>query len=161
MPRPAPRRETPRPSREAIAERRLRSLEESLDVRWAAAAPYPRLEVRNPAHRTHYLVLVPLYPAEEPAFCTCTDFARRGLGTCKHIEAALRWLRMPERPDPPVVPTGPAQPRRDLWAEIDQRSRELGRGPRDDVRALARPGALLFEPPPEGAAGRPGRDRDA
>jgi hypothetical protein len=135
------------PPGEAIAQRRLRAVEEVLDVRRLESTPYPHLEVRNPVHRTRYLVLFPLYPDEEPAFCTCSDFARRGLGTCKHIEAAFRWLRLPENagaPEEGAVPAKPIESDR-IWAEIDRRRARLpAEGPKD-IRVLARPGAVLFE----------------
>src|SRR5271170_920842 len=83
----------------AVAERRSRAVEEPLDVRLLAQEPFPLLEVRNPLHRTDYRVMLPTFPDRTVALCTCSDFARRGLGTCKHIEAAGRWLeRHPNAP---------------------------------------------------------------
>jgi hypothetical protein len=109
-----------------------------------AEEPYLLLEVRNPIHRTAYLVMLPEYPARSPALCTCTDFARRGLGTCKHIEAGVRWLagHPDARPAPGARPVGrPAN----SWPEIDRRAKELPPPSRLTGRALARPGAALFE----------------
>ncbi|HTP54142.1 MAG TPA: hypothetical protein VML94_04145 [Thermoplasmata archaeon] len=136
-------RESRPPASEARAERRARSMEEPLDVRLKAAEPYPLLEVRNPIHRTAYLVMLPEFPSAAPALCTCTDFARRDLGTCKHIEAGVRWLVA--RPDakPPPTPHGSARPT-GVWLEIDRREKELPPPARLTGRDLARPGEALF-----------------
>ncbi len=139
--------------RNEVAERRLRALEEPLDVRWVTDEPYPRLEVRNPLHRTQYLVLFPLYPSEAPAFCTCTDFARRGLGTCKHIVAAYRWLGSAEPPAASAPRPAPVEEREALWPEVDRRAAELADADREDVRRVAWPGAVLFERPAKRGAG--------
>jgi len=106
--------------------------------------PYPLIEVRNPLHRTAYLVMLPGYPDRTPALCTCTDFARRGLGTCKHLEAADRWLanHADATPSPPPKPS--VQPPV-VWSEIDRR---LERGPRPGRPLSLRiryAGAALFE----------------
>lgn len=138
--------------RAAVNDRRLRAIEEPLDVRLRTAETYPILEVRNPIHGTGYLVLLPKFPSEEAALCTCTDFARRGLGTCKHIEAGFRWLT--DHPGAkPLRPAGGTTPRRSpLWKEIDRRlaARPTDRGP--ESLAWRRAGRLLFEP----AATEPG-----
>jgi hypothetical protein len=142
--RPRSRRSATRPTRaeerDAVAERRSRALEEPLAIRAREGAPYPLLEVRNPLHGTAYLVMLPSFPAREAELCTCTDFARRGLGTCKHIEAGYRW-RQAHRPEPPAEPPAPAESR---WKEIDRRVASPGAGP-DSLR-LRRAGRVLFEP---------------
>jgi hypothetical protein len=76
--------------------------------------------VRNPRHRSHYTLYVPVYPDRTGTFCGCVDFARRDLGTCKHIEAAWLWLAdHPEaiRGDPDPDPAA------GLWTAIDRRLR--------------------------------------
>jgi hypothetical protein len=126
--------------------RRTRSVEEPLDVRLRRADTYPLLEVRNPLHGTAYLVMLPEFPARDGALCTCTDFARRDLGTCKHIEAAHRWFL--EHPDaPPLRPARKVAPA-PIWREIDRRraSAEGSLGP-DSLRAR-RAGAVLYERAP-------------
>jgi hypothetical protein len=133
------------PDPAAVAERRLRSVEEPLDVRLRSAAPYPILEVRNPIRDTQYLVLLPEFPARSSGLCTCTDFARRGLGTCKHLEAGFRWLtEHPEalRPEAATPPPSSASSR---WRRIDQRLAGLGRDPSPTARRWRRPGAVLIE----------------
>ncbi|MFY9717152.1 MAG: hypothetical protein WAK40_04385 [Thermoplasmata archaeon] len=139
----APERRAP-PAAEARAERRARSIEEPLDVRLKSADPYPLLEVRNPVHRTAYLVMLPEFPSPTPALCTCTDFARRDLGMCKHIEAGVRWLVA--RPDahPPTTACPPARPT-NVWSEIDRREKELPAPPQLTGRELSRPGEALYE----------------
>ncbi len=128
----------------------MRALAEPLDVRWRSREPYPLLEVRNPLRGTRYLVLLPAYPDRESALCTCTDFARRGLGDCKHIESAWRWLgSRSETDDPlPAVEERPAPPA--VWEEVDRRLR--GDPPLElrDIRALGAPGRVLFERRSEG-----------
>jgi len=135
---------------EALATRRRRAAEELLEVRLRYRTPVLELEVRNPVHRTSYRVLLPEYPLRESALCTCTDFARRGLGTCKHVEAGWDWLRglgsLPEAPSAPAIVPAPAE----TWNEIDRRLASLIRsGPRR-VREVEAAGSVLFEgtPPP-------------
>jgi hypothetical protein len=133
----------PSPSAAALLERKNRALEEPLDVQLRSADPYPLLEVRNPLHGTAYLVMLPGFPAADVALCTCTDFARRGLGTCKHIEAGTRWLR--EHPGArPLRPRPPAAPSSRFWTEVDRRSRNAASEP-DLVRRARASGAALFE----------------
>ncbi|MGI0055439.1 MAG: hypothetical protein ACREB9_00440 [Thermoplasmata archaeon] len=106
----------PRRLRGGIAERKARALEEALDVR-RLPGPYPRLEVRNPVHATCYTVLLPVFPDREVAMCTCADFARSGLGTCKHVEAADRWLRVhPEAVADPEP--GVDEPAEGIWSAV-------------------------------------------
>jgi hypothetical protein len=135
---------------EALATRRRRAAEEPLDVRVRAREPFLDLEVRNPIHRTSYRVLFPEYPGRESAICTCTDFARRGLGTCKHVEAAWSWLReLSELPDLPTEATaGRAGP--ELWKEVDRRVEGLRRRPEAlGIRDVEGAGAVLFEERPD------------
>ena len=134
---------------EGVTERRMRALEEPLDVR-RLAGPYPRLEVRNPIRGTHYTVHLPTYPDPDGAMCTCADFARRGLGTCKHIEAARRWLD--ERPEERSDPAGPTEAERTaaaegLWRRVDRRRASIASGPRRSPAArLREPGIELTRP---------------
>ena len=97
-------------------------------------------------HGTVYLVMLPEFPARTGALCTCTDFARRGLGTCKHIEAGVRWLA--EHPDaPPMRPRVPDDARAAAaWKRIDARFASARRGG-SDARRARQIGAALFERP--------------
>jgi hypothetical protein len=133
-------------SRTAIDERRQRAIEEALDVRIRSTDPFLKLEVRNPIHRTGYLVLAPTYPVGEEFLCTCTDFARRGLGTCKHIEAVVRWLA--EHPEGATRAAKRGSPSRSrVWARIDRLLTALRRDPAPESLAWRRPGSALFELP--------------
>ncbi len=109
-----------------------------------ARDPYALLEVRNPIHRTAYLVMFPEFPSPIPALCTCTDFARRDLGTCKHIEAGIRWLTVHADAGPPTSTQAPPRPPT-VWPEIDRRTKDLPAASRVTGRELSRPGAALFE----------------
>jgi hypothetical protein len=148
VPRTTPERRRSRPTTtdpEALAERRARSIEEPLDVRLRTPVPYPLLEVRNPIHGTGYLVMLPEFPGRSGALCTCTDFARRGLGTCKHIEAGFRWLS--EHPDaPPLVPARTDRPSSAaLWKKLDQRIAASAKDPSAPSRRWRLAGAALLE----------------
>ena len=145
-------RHRPRPTRkldaqalaDELSERRSRALEEPLDLRLRQREPYPLVEVRNPLHRTTYLVMHPAYPDRETALCTCTDFARRGLGTCKHIEAADRWLR--NHPDATPSPAPKSPPTADsVWREIDRRLAREPKAGRPASLRVREAGAALFE----------------
>ncbi len=127
----------------SIDERRLRAVAEPLDVSAIALDPYPQLEVRNPVRHTQYLVLFPGSPEREPGLCTCTDFARRGLGNCKHLEAAWRWLRGRPRESCAEPTPEPADDR--TWAEIDRRLALPPPPAKRDIRGLSAVGAVLFE----------------
>jgi hypothetical protein len=89
--------------------------------------------------------MLPEYPERAAALCTCTDFARRGLGTCKHIEAGIRWLA--DHPDArPLRPSGSEGPRLStVWKKVDQRLATLAKDPAPTSRRWRRPGALLYE----------------
>jgi hypothetical protein len=130
--------------REAVYERRRRAMEEALDVRPRGSDDYLVLEVRNPIHGTGYSVLLPTYPSTDVVLCTCTDFARRGLGTCKHVEAALRWLReRPEVTNPSRKPSALAS----LWRGIDASVEAQATDPDPESLAWRKPGRWLFEKP--------------
>lgn len=143
--RPAPSR--PRDARdlaEELSERRSRALEEPLDIVLRQREPYPMVEVRNPLHQTTYLVLLPAYPDRSTDLCTCADFARRGLGTCKHIEAAARWLA--NHPDAaPSHPEKPSLRPSAVWKEVDRRLERHEREPAPASLGWRRVGAALFE----------------
>ncbi|HYA10325.1 MAG TPA: hypothetical protein VEH10_01450 [Thermoplasmata archaeon] len=166
------RRDTPRravrseavPDAEALATRRRRAVEEPLDVRLRSSEPFVDLEVRNPVHRTSYRVLFPEYPARDSALCTCTDFARRGLGTCKHVEAGWSWLEG----QPTLTGATPTSARphaaSGLWNEIGRRLGALVRSGPTTIRDVEAPGTLLYEEPapekPKGEGGETvGRSR--
>jgi hypothetical protein len=132
--------------------RRTRAAEELFDVRPRPGYAFWALDVRNPMRKTRYRVLFPAYPSLEGAMCDCTDFATRGLGVCKHVEAARLWLderreagELPPRPD--AGETG----ERDLapvWAEIDRRLAARDRDGAPAARRLRRPGAALYRDAP-------------
>ncbi len=132
----------------AVAERRSRALEEPLDIRLERREPFPILDVRNPLHRTAYLVLLPAFPDRSVALCTCADFARRGLGTCKHIEAGGRWLeRHPQSTPRTATPTPDPTT---LWETLERCTQEARADDPDASRAWRRPGRILIDraPPP-------------
>ncbi len=134
----------PRDLADELSERRSRALEEPLDIRLLRRDPYPLVEVRNPLHRTAYLVMRPTYPDRSTALCTCADFARRGLGTCKHIEAVDRWLTnhpdtsAPASSKPSVRPSA-------VWKEIDRRLEREKKGSMPASLRWREAGAALFE----------------
>lgn len=130
----------------ARAERRARAIEEPLDFRPRPEYPFVALEVRNPARRTHYLVLLPALPDRSGALCTCPDFARRGVGTCKHLEAAWLWLPEHER-ELADLPRSTFEGGPGIWAEIDRRLAALGTDRRPDELRIRGPGAALLSAP--------------
>lgn len=136
----APRRAPSDPAEREVqtARRRSRALEEPLDVRPRGDAPFPELEVRNPVRQTRYRVLLPAWPSRESAMCLCTDFARRGLGTCKHLEAAWNWLAFHPEPLPVREDERPSG----AWAKVDQARRELLRSGKPQT--VRRAGEVLF-----------------
>ncbi len=134
----------PRSTPSEIRERKFRALAEALDVRWVEREPYPAVEVRNPVRRTGYLTLWPAFPERTPALCTCTDFARRGLGDCKHLEAAWRWLARSPPPHERRHPEDRAGVAR-VWEEIDRRLGALPPVAERDIRRASEPGEALYE----------------
>jgi hypothetical protein len=89
--------------------------------------------------------MLPEYPARSGALCTCTDFARRGLGTCKHIEAGFRWLS--DHPDAPGLRPviGDGTQTAGVWKKIDQRLAPVGKDLASPSRRWRRGGAILYE----------------
>lgn len=144
-PRPGRGRGGPTDPESARNERRARSVEEPLDVRLVRSSVFPDLEVRNPLHGTSYRVFLPEFPAASSALCTCTDFARRDLGTCKHIEAAWRYLT--DRPGTPAVRPRDREPIRTaaVWREIARRQAAEPPRPGSPARRWRWVGAVLFE----------------
>jgi hypothetical protein len=136
-----------RPDRAAVAERRARSLEEPLDVRLRRGRPFVLLEVRNPLHRTMHEVLLPEFPSRESALCTCTDFARRGLGTCKHIEAGVRWLGEHPGTDPIESPPRLGARAARIWRRADAGLAAALRGGEIDPVRWRRAGRALIDAP--------------
>jgi hypothetical protein len=142
--KPAP---DPEERAEELSERRSRALEEPLDLRLLRRDPYPLVEVRNPLHRTAYLVMRPTYPDRDSELCTCADFSRRGLGTCKHIEAVDRWLTHHPEASPPAATKPTVRPAA-VWKEIDRRLERESRGQEPTSLRWRRAGAALFETVP-------------
>jgi hypothetical protein len=141
--RPLRPRERPRGTpEEEVANRRTRALEDPLDVRRIPDARFLRLEVRNPVHRTRYDVLFPAFPDRDGEFCTCADFARRSVGTCKHLEAGWIWLadNPPTAEDPP--PSVDPDP---VWEDVDRRLKGVGRTRLPPSLRLRYPGRALLE----------------
>jgi hypothetical protein len=147
LPGPAPRRRaTAREPPERLPwlryDRMARAVTERLRVRPVPGQPFWVLAVRNPVHRTHYQVCLPEYPSGEAQFCSCPDFARRGIGTCKHVEAAAAWLAAH-----PEVTLGPS--RRSgastLWRAIDAAREEYPSDPRPAAIRLRASGRTLFD----------------
>lgn len=113
-------------------------------MRLRTREPFPILEVRNPLHGTGYRVLLPEWPSRSSALCTCTDFARRGLGTCKHLEAGVRWFG--DHPDAKPLSVPAAVPRPStVWREIESRQGSVPPTPLPDSLRLRRVGAVLYE----------------
>ena len=80
------------------------------------------LEVRNLRRQSRYPVFVPAFPDRTGVFCGCVDFAKRDLGTCKHVEAAWLWLADQGPEGRNAAPTAPSAA---LWAAVDRRLRQL------------------------------------
>jgi hypothetical protein len=130
---------------EQVRERRLRALEEPLEVRPRPGTVAARFEVRNPRHQTRYEVFLPEFPDPTVALCGCEDFGRRDTGTCKHIEAVRLWLRE----EPGLGTPAPARFSGErIWPAIDRALERLARDPRPGALAWRKPGRCLFELPP-------------
>jgi hypothetical protein len=144
---PAKKRwETPRESPERVPwlryDRMARAVTERLRVRPVRGEPFWVLAVRNPVHHTHYRVFLPDHPSEEARFCSCVDFSRRGIGTCKHVEAATAWLEThPEVPRPPAPRLAGAS----IWRAIDAVRRASKSSARPAAVRWREPGKVLFE----------------
>ncbi len=151
------------PPADPVRERRRRALEEPLDVRPRSGGACPEFEVDNPVHGTRYHVFLPELPGRDGALCDCTDFGRRGVGTCKHIEAVLLWV--PEHPGGGEARPAPFRPDT-IWAAIDAaRAAQRAAGPLDPA-TLRIPGEILLARPPRSSVARgepagPGRSPSA
>ncbi|HEV2166252.1 MAG TPA: hypothetical protein VGS23_04675 [Thermoplasmata archaeon] len=143
---PSTRRPAERPAGRSADElarvRRTRALEEALDVRPRPGTLCARFEVRNLRHATRYSVFLPEFPRQGGALCNCTDFGRRGLGTCKHIESVVLWIS--EHPKEGAAVPLPFDGR-SVWSRIDPAVERLASRGRVDPRGVRVPGALLFE----------------
>jgi hypothetical protein len=95
--------------------------EERLEVRALADRSFPSFQVRNPLHETRYEVYAPAYPADGPWLCECPDYAHRGAGRCKHIDAVRSWIAV--HPVAPSAPT-PEVPGRDAARRLAELLRE-------------------------------------
>ncbi|MCI4352868.1 MAG: SWIM zinc finger domain-containing protein [Thermoplasmata archaeon] len=123
-------------------DRMARAVTERLRVRAVPGQPFWSLAVRNPVHHTHYQVLLPEYPSGEAQFCSCPDFARRGIGTCKHVEAATAWLSShPELTRPPGARRSVAG----VWRAVDRALKEARVSHRPEAVRWRQPGRVLFE----------------
>ena len=121
--------------------RRQRALEEPLEYSVVESSPLVVLRVRNPLHGTRYLLYLPAFPARDWGLCTCPDFARRGLGTCKHLEGAASWTA-----GHPTLEPRPRQPVADpsaIWAAIDRRGAQRPDAPITGQRLRAIGSELL------------------
>lgn len=134
-------RPPPEAEEQARTERRVRALENPLDVRIRADPRFVRLEVRNPVHDTRYDVLLPAYPEREGGFCTCTDFARRGVGTCKHLESAWLWVSEHFEEVPKLLPEPTHDPE---WAVIDRALKTQAKSREPDPLRFRIGGAALL-----------------
>ena len=117
-------------------------METPLDVRPKPDGRFVRLEVRNPVHYTRYDVVLPAYPSREGGFCTCADFARRGIGTCKHLESAWLWAEG-HASEVPEVPTEPSHAVE--WTAIDRRLHRQAESRAPDPVRIRIGGSALFE----------------
>jgi hypothetical protein len=119
-----------------------RAVTEHLRVRPLSGQPFWVLAVRNPVHHTHYQVVLPEYPEGEAQFCSCVDFARKGIGTCKHVEAAHAWLEAhPDLARPAFAIRGTQT----VWRAVDAAQRESLRENRPAAVRLRAAGQVLFE----------------
>ncbi|MCI4346648.1 MAG: hypothetical protein L3K07_07875 [Thermoplasmata archaeon] len=111
----------PLDSAEQRVAREQRGREELFDVRREMGLPFLAFRVSNPLRGTRYTVHWPAHPAPSPLSCDCADYAHRGLGVCKHIEAVRLWAK--EHPDELEVVASPGDriAATALWQEIDRR----------------------------------------
>jgi hypothetical protein len=123
-------------------DRMARAVTERLRVRPVPGQPFWVLAVHNPVHHTRYQVCLPEFPSGEAQFCSCEDFARRGIGTCKHVEAATAWLEShPEVTRPPASRLGVSN----LWRDIDAARKDSESPDRPVPVRIRLPGRVLFE----------------
>ncbi len=80
---------------EEIERRKLRAERESMVFRNITPqfAVFSDFSVISKASGQTYRVELRALVPTVVAACTCTDFQVNGLGTCKHVEGLLRWLR--------------------------------------------------------------------
>jgi hypothetical protein len=138
---PSPRAPGPTPEELARA-RRTRALEEPLDVRPRPGTSAASFEVRNPRRATRYSVFLPDFPRQDGAMCNCTDFGRRGLGTCKHIESVVLWVSEHPGEGGPAPRAFEGQPG---WSRIDTAIERTIARPNLDPVSLRVPGGVLTE----------------
>ena len=76
-----------------INRRRLRAARETMRFRNLTPEQpfFSNFSVESASGQTYQVELRSLKPLASS--CTCVDFRVNGLGTCKHVEALLRWLR--------------------------------------------------------------------
>ncbi|MCI4363630.1 MAG: hypothetical protein L3K13_04925 [Thermoplasmata archaeon] len=112
-------------SQEQRGLREQRGREELFDVRREAGVPFVAFQVTNPVRSTRYTVYWPTFPAPAPISCDCADFAHRGLGVCKHIEAVRLWTQEHAGEFEASAPSPDGKLAGNLWREIDRRSSAL------------------------------------
>jgi hypothetical protein len=122
--------------------------DEVLEVRPLTGVPFAAFEAVNRSRGSRYPVYLPAAPSLEGAMCTCEDFARRGRGVCKHIEAVAVYLR--DAP-PPAAPDRTIERQRaaDTWGAIDEGFAALPTGPAPTARQLRAIGRALLTSPLE------------
>jgi hypothetical protein len=128
-----------------LERRRARAHEELFDIRLVPQSAFVHLDIVNPLRGSRYEVLMPGYPDLSTGVCTCSDFAQRDLGTCKHLEAVRLWL--PDHPGE-IGASGQADPSSatrtaGVWEEIDRRISALREDGHPPSQRLRRPGRAL------------------
>lgn len=134
--------------------RRARAARETFTIEYAPPATgLPVWHVTSARGQT-YSVIIPAFPDREGVQCSCPDFMTRGLGTCKHSEAALAYaaLHPPPKTSVPRPSSGPAVL---AWETIEgAHDRALASARRPDgsldgaaaLNALRKAGRLLTAP---------------
>jgi hypothetical protein len=131
---------------EPAPDRRHRGREDLVEVRRRPELPLVAFEAVNRARGSRYPVYLPAAPSLEGGMCTCEDFARRGRGTCKHLEAVATFLS--EHPDEGLaVPLDESAEIRRRWQAIDARWVPRGGDPRPWPDRLRWVGRVLIELP--------------
>ena len=88
--------------------REQRAASELFEVeRLLGGAVYARYAVRSPSSERYEVAIRALDAPHND--CTCPDFATNRLGTCKHIEAVLRRLRMSAKSFREALSAGPCR----------------------------------------------------